>query len=109
MVHHLNGIGYVARSASSIEEAMLLVETNAVDTLVLHVSSFPTALLSELGRTIAHARRQVALIASVSVVAVAESDRRGHGELRPFRRSTWWLPFSHASEFTAGLRWHPLN
>jgi len=73
LVAQLTALGYEAWGTGSFDEARALVEANAIDTLILHVSAFSTTVLTQLGRAM-QGRRSIALIASVSVVTVPEVD-----------------------------------
>ncbi len=101
----------------SIGEAIDLVETHKIDSLVLHVSAFSATVLSHLGRIIAR-RRSISFIASVSVVSAADGGRRATDRLvpltsatarSPWRLSNYWVPFSGLSEFSAALSGRNLN
>jgi DNA-binding NtrC family response regulator len=114
----LAALGHEARGTESLEEALALVEARAIDTLVLHVSAFSTSVLARLARAITR-RRSIAVIASVSVVSAAGTDRdsavgRAREGPAPARQSPWqvatyWLPFSRPAEFSAGLKGANLN
>ena len=117
IVAHLTALGYDTRGTSSFDEAMALVEANAIDTLVLHVSAFSTTVLTRLGRAM-NGGRSIALMATVSVVSVDDADRsqaiERKSERPPHRKSPWrvatyWIRFSRLSEFSAGLRGPSLN
>jgi hypothetical protein len=112
IVAQLTALGYEARGTGSLDEAFGLVEANAIDTLVLHVSAFSARVLAQLDRAI-RGRRSIALIASVSVVSVPDLDRYqvierqderpAPGGGSPWRVATYWVPFSRFSEFSIDL------
>ena len=91
IVARLAVLGYYPRTVGSLKEAMDLVAAHDIDTLVLHVSSFSTEVLSRFGRMMS-GRKTIAFIASVSVVSAADGSR-GNGADRSaqvtggFRRS----------------------
>jgi hypothetical protein len=113
IVAHLTALGYEARGTGSFDEALDLVQANAIDTLVLDVSAFSARVLAQLDRAI-RGRRSIALIASVSVVSVPDPDRgqaierqderSAPGGGAPWRVATYWVPFSRFSEFSIDLR-----
>lgn len=118
IVGRLAHFGYEAHEVDSIGEALDLVEAHKIDSLVLHVSAFSATVLSHLGRIMAR-RRSISFIASVSVVSMADdSQRRATDRLvpltratarSPWRLSTYWVPFSGLSEFSAALSGRDLN
>jgi hypothetical protein len=118
IVEQLKAAGYQVCGTSSLSEAIALIVAGAIDVLLLHASTFPTAALSQLGR-LAKGRRSVSLIAGVSVVSMTgPSDEEGVdrepslAEARrrlSWRLSMYWLPCSRLTEFSAGLTAPLLN
>jgi hypothetical protein len=118
IVGRLAHCGYEAHEVDSIGEALDLVEADKIDSLVLHVSAFTATVLSHFGRIMAR-RRSISFIASVSVVTVADGGQRRATDglvpltrvtaRSPWRLSTYWVPFSGLSEFSAALTGRNLN
>jgi hypothetical protein len=114
IVGRLAHLGYEAHEVGSIGEALDLVEADKIDSLVLHVSAFTATVLSHFGRIMARRRS-----ASVSVVTVADGGQRRATDglvpltrvtaRSPWRLSTYWVPFSGLSEFSAALTGRNLN
>jgi len=118
IVARLAVLGYYPRTVGSLKEALVLVAAHDIDTLVLHVSSFSTEVLSRFGRMMS-GWKTIAFIASVSVVSVADRSR-GNGADRSaqqatvgapsqWRLSTYWLPFAGLVEFSSALTGPRLN
>jgi hypothetical protein len=100
IIEQLRATGYEICGTNSLSEVRALIAAGAIDALALDVSTYPTAVLSELGR-LTKGHLSVSLIASVCVVSMERRSRR--------RVSMYWVPFLRYTEFSAGLSGHTLN